>query len=244
MSAIAVSEPVVEAGWATELSAGSPIEADQSLSFILTPENPSLFTASGQPRIDPISGDLSFTPAPGASGETEVSLVLQDSGSASGACPGSMNRSEPVVFTISIVAGRTDLGLTPDPDPEDPPTSVGAGVAVANNGELEAVGVMLTATADDGRLLDGFSRVSGCRVVPRDDGKSEVRCDDVAGILDWSCQTVGNTLTCTLDGLVSDAPPAVLAVRSAIAGQGSTQVQVEVFALNADRKAVVITVGN
>ena len=63
--------------WATNISAGPANEAGQTLTFLVEPDDPSLF--SMEPTIDE-SGTLRFTPDDESSGETNVSVRLQDSG--------------------------------------------------------------------------------------------------------------------------------------------------------------------
>jgi hypothetical protein len=63
--------------WATAISPG-PEETGQSLTFTLTPTVPGLFSVL--PAIDPLTGDLTFTLAPGATGSTSIDIQLQDNG--------------------------------------------------------------------------------------------------------------------------------------------------------------------
>ena len=82
-------------GWATDISAG-PGEAGQTLTFTLSASDPSLFSVA--PAVD-ISGTLSFTPAPGITGTTTVSITLQDSG---GVADGGQDTSAVQSFRIAI----------------------------------------------------------------------------------------------------------------------------------------------
>lgn len=69
---------VTKSNYLTEFGPGGDIdEATQSLSFILTPTNGSLFTVA--PAIDG-TGTLTFTVADGVSGESIVTLDVRDSG--------------------------------------------------------------------------------------------------------------------------------------------------------------------
>src|SRR6185437_5263391 len=47
-------------GWATNISAGPPAESGQILNFVVSSDNSSLFSA--QPAIDPLTGNLTYTP--------------------------------------------------------------------------------------------------------------------------------------------------------------------------------------
>ncbi|HEX7376146.1 MAG TPA: Ig-like domain-containing protein, partial [Pirellulales bacterium] len=89
--------PQSVAGWATQVSAGPPSEANQNLTFIVTGDsNPSLFAAA--PQISP-SGTLTYTPATDVSGTATISVDLQDSG---GTANGGKNTSAVQTFTIAV----------------------------------------------------------------------------------------------------------------------------------------------
>ena len=64
-------------GWATNISPGGATESRQTVSFITTSSNPSLF--SSQPSVSP-DGTLTFTPAPNATGSAIVTIQAKDSG--------------------------------------------------------------------------------------------------------------------------------------------------------------------
>ena len=85
------------AGWATNISAGPANEAGQTLNFIVSSDNSSLF--SSQPSIDPATGDLTYTPAPNANGVAHVTVVLHDNG---GTANGGVDTSAPQTFTITV----------------------------------------------------------------------------------------------------------------------------------------------
>jgi len=84
--------------WATGISAGPSIESGQSVDFIVTNDNPSLFSAP--PAIAP-DGVLTFTPAPNANGDALVIVQLHDNGGVgfSGA-----DTSAAHTFMISVAA--------------------------------------------------------------------------------------------------------------------------------------------
>ena len=66
-------------GWATGIGpGGGSDEATQQLSFVLTPQDPSLF--AGPLTLDPATGDLVVRPALGVAGATIVDGVLMDDG--------------------------------------------------------------------------------------------------------------------------------------------------------------------
>src|SRR6185312_6602849 len=64
-------------GWATAISAGPVNESGQTVAFIVSNPNPSLFSAG--PAVSP-TGVLTFTPATGAFGVATISLVIMDNG--------------------------------------------------------------------------------------------------------------------------------------------------------------------
>jgi gliding motility-associated-like protein len=81
--------------WASGISAG-PGESAQILNFMVSNNNNTLFTT--QPSVN-ASGDLSFTPASGASGVDIVTISLHDNG---GTAYGGMDQSDEQTFTITI----------------------------------------------------------------------------------------------------------------------------------------------
>ncbi|MBT1701533.1 VCBS repeat-containing protein [Fulvivirgaceae bacterium PWU4] len=86
------------AAWATNLSVGPAHEAGQLLSFQVTNDNNTLFSA--QPAID-ASGTLTFTPAANAAGTATVTVALQDDG---GTANGGEDESAAITFTITLNA--------------------------------------------------------------------------------------------------------------------------------------------
>ncbi|MDO8964021.1 MAG: Ig-like domain-containing protein [Coriobacteriia bacterium] len=82
------------AAWATGIAAGPANESGQGLSFSITSDNASLFSA--QPAVS-VAGGLSFTPAANANGSADVTVTLTDDGTAGGAAL-SVTRA----FTITV----------------------------------------------------------------------------------------------------------------------------------------------
>lgn len=82
-------------GWATAVSPGPSNEAGQALSFIVSNDNPALFTAA--PSIAP-NGTLTFTPAAGH-GVATVTVRLQDNG---GVANGGLDTSATTTFGITV----------------------------------------------------------------------------------------------------------------------------------------------
>ena len=85
-------------GWATAISAGPADEASQTLNFLVTTDNDSLFAVL--PSIDAATGTLIYTPAVDANGVAIVTVTLQDSGGTDG---GDMNTAAPRSFQITVL---------------------------------------------------------------------------------------------------------------------------------------------
>ncbi|MEY2408765.1 MAG: large repetitive protein, partial [Verrucomicrobiota bacterium] len=83
--------------WATQISAG-PFETGQALSFVLSNNNPGLFSAP--PTLSAL-GDLQFALVPNLSGTAIVTARLQDDG---GTASGGQNSSASQDFTITVLA--------------------------------------------------------------------------------------------------------------------------------------------
>ncbi len=103
------SGPQSFVGWATGISAGVPNEAGQLLTFVLTPDDPALF-AEG-PAIDPVTGTLTFTPAPDAVGVATIDVQLVDDG---GIDFGGIDTS----ITQTLVITITGVNDAPVPGPD------------------------------------------------------------------------------------------------------------------------------
>jgi hypothetical protein len=93
--------PQTIVNWATNLSPGPPDEAGQALTFILSNDNPAMFSV--QPAISP-TGTLSYTPAPHTYGLAHVSAVLKDDG---GTANGGIDTSAAQGFTLTVNAPPT-----------------------------------------------------------------------------------------------------------------------------------------
>ena len=83
--------------WATGIGAGPANEQEQLLQFSVSINDPSLF--STQPAIHPLTGALSFTPAPDANGMASVRVRLGDDG---GTANGGRDSSDVITFYITI----------------------------------------------------------------------------------------------------------------------------------------------
>jgi len=84
------------ANWATNISPGAANESGQTLNFIVSNDNNSLFLV--QPSIS-ANGTLTYTPAPGGDGVANVTVQLHDNG---GTANGGMNTSAAQFFQIAV----------------------------------------------------------------------------------------------------------------------------------------------
>ncbi len=85
--------------WATGISPGPADESGQTMTFHVTNNNNSLFSA--QPTVDETTGDLTYTPSPNAKGSATVSLYLADNG---GTDNSGSDTSDPQTFIITVTA--------------------------------------------------------------------------------------------------------------------------------------------
>jgi HD-GYP domain-containing protein (c-di-GMP phosphodiesterase class II) len=84
------------AGWATQISAGPADEGGQTISFLVSNDDPALFSAS--PAVAP-DGTLTYMPAPDANGVAHVTVAAQDDG---GTAHGGSDTSATQSFTITV----------------------------------------------------------------------------------------------------------------------------------------------
>lgn len=100
-------------GWAFDIYEGPPEEYDQTLTFVVTTDNDSLFSVLPSISIDetqahPLTGTLSYTLAAGASGTANITVKLKDNGGPAG---GTTDTSDPQTFVITVTS-TTDPSLT------------------------------------------------------------------------------------------------------------------------------------
>ena len=88
--------PQAVPGWATGISAGPSDESGQTLNFVVTNNSNGLF--SSQPAVD-LTGKLTYTTAPNASGVATVTVVLKDDG---GTSNGGKDTSASQTFAITV----------------------------------------------------------------------------------------------------------------------------------------------
>src|SRR5207247_822061 len=116
--------------WATTISAGPANEATQTLNFIVSNNNTTLF--SGQPAVS-ASGTLTYTPAANANGSATVTVQIHDNG---GTTNGGVDTSAAQTFTITVTPVN------------DPPTVSIAGSSSKSTNEDTVLGP-LTVTVSD-----------------------------------------------------------------------------------------------
>src|SRR5262249_48910280 len=144
-------------GWATAMSPGPADESGQSVNFLVSTNNDTLFSVL--PTIT-TTGTLTYTPAPNANGTATVTVRLQDNG---GTANGGIDTSGPQTFAIVInpvndapVLDNTgDMSLNSIPEDD-----------VANNGTLVSD---IIASAGGDRITDiDSAAVEGIAVIAAD----------------------------------------------------------------------------
>jgi hypothetical protein len=103
-------------GWATAISPGPPSESGQTVTFVVSADDTSLFAV--QPAVSP-TGTLTFTPAANANGVATVAVTARDDG---GTANGGTDTSPSQTFTVTVqpvndapsfTAGPNQLVLSP-----------------------------------------------------------------------------------------------------------------------------------
>jgi CSLREA domain-containing protein len=82
--------------WATNISVGPSNETGQILTFLVTPDNPSIFSSG--PAISS-TGTLTYTPSTSGGGTATITVIAQDNG---GTANSGVDVSPPQTFTISV----------------------------------------------------------------------------------------------------------------------------------------------
>lgn len=144
-------------GWASGISPGPANESAQSVSFVFSTSNSTLFTAGGQPAVAP-DGTLTFTSAPNANGSATVTVRAKDTG---GTANGGSDTSPPQTFTITVTPVN------------DPPVAVAdsataaedsAGVTfnvLANDTDVDAGDVLSVSSYDGSTITNGALTANG-----------------------------------------------------------------------------------
>jgi hypothetical protein len=116
--------PQAIAGWATAIDPGAANESNQALIFIVSSDNPTLF--SSPPSISS-AGTLTFTVIPNGNGAAVVTAQLFDNG---GTANGGLNASAPQSFNITV----TPVNDPPTANPQSVVTDEDTQVAIALSG--------------------------------------------------------------------------------------------------------------
>jgi hypothetical protein len=188
-----------QGAWATDISAGPSDESGQQVSFVVSSDNTSLFSA--QPAVAP-NGTLSYTPAPNATGTASVSVRAQDDG-------GGTDTSAPQTFTITITPVNDPPIANPDSVTvaEDDPAGVTFNV-LANDTDVDAGDVLSVSSYDGSTISNGtLTHVGGgsFNYIP-DPGFSGTETFSYVAA-DTSGATGSSTVTIT----VTDAPDSPVA---------------------------------
>ncbi|NUQ64303.1 MAG: putative Ig domain-containing protein, partial [Pirellulales bacterium] len=140
-------------GWATGISAGPANENLQGLTFLLSVDNPGLFSA--QPSINAATGTLAYTPVPDAFGSTTVTVRLKDDGGLSG---GGVDTSAPQTFTITVRSvNDAPTVLNPVPDQGASKNAFLTFTFAENTfADIDGESFAYTATLQDGSPLPGW----------------------------------------------------------------------------------------
>ena len=144
------SGPQTVSGWAKAMSAGAINEAAQNLRFLVSNDNPELFSVA---PVVTAEGTLVFTPAPDASGAANVTVRLADNG---GQVNGGTDASAPHVLKITV----NDINDAPTLDPlggillrEGSSPTATVNLTGVSGGPKEADTVTITASSSDPRIV-------------------------------------------------------------------------------------------
>jgi hypothetical protein len=145
--------------WATAISAG-PGEGGQSVTFTVSNDNPTLFTAA--PAVSP-TGTLTFTPSPNAFGVATVSVQARDNG---GTANGGVDVSAVQTFTITVSQVNDAPSFVKGPevtvDEDSGPQTVPAWATAMSPGAANESGqaVSFVAVATEPAFFSGQPQVS------------------------------------------------------------------------------------
>ncbi len=203
--------------WATNISAGPSNESGQQVSFDVTNNNPTLFSAA--PQIAP-DGTLTYTPAKDAYGSATVSVKARDDG---GTDNGGVDTSTAQTFTISINPVNDAPSFTPGADvsvAEDSSAYSSAWATGISKGAANEAGQSLTfdVTATNQTLFSAGPQISPdgkLSFTPAKDAYGSatvsVTATDNGGTADGG-QDKSSTATFTITVTpVNDAPTAAVA---------------------------------
>jgi hypothetical protein len=130
------------AGWATAISKGPANESTQTVNFLVSNDNNSLFTAGGQPTVDS-AGTLTYTSAPNANGGAIVTVRIHDSG---GTDNGGVDTSAAQTFTITVTPVNDAPTVTNDNASQSRQYSDPIGTVTVTGSDIDSAGSSLTAS--------------------------------------------------------------------------------------------------
>jgi Bacterial Ig domain/HD domain len=142
--------PQTVSAWATNASPGPADESDQSLSFLVSNNSNSLFSA--QPSIG-ANGTLSYTPASNASGVATVTVSAKDDG---GTANGGNDTGPADTFTITVTPVNDPPVANPESATvaEDDPTGVTFNV-LANDTDIDSGDTLSVLSYDASTIVNG-----------------------------------------------------------------------------------------
>jgi large repetitive protein len=98
------------AAWATNVSPGAPGESSQTVSFTVSSDNATLFSAAPSVAAD---GTLTYTPAADANGVANVTVTAHDDG---GTANGGTDTSAPSACTLTVSSVNDAPSFTAGPN--------------------------------------------------------------------------------------------------------------------------------
>ncbi len=227
------SGPQSITNWATSINKGASNESGQSLDFIVTDNNPALF--STPPDVNASTGTLTYTPAANANGVATVTVKLHDDG---GTLGGGVDTSAPQTMTITVTAVNDTPTFT---DPADQTVNEDAGVQIVAGlaapvtaGPANESGQALTflVTNDNNALFSAqpsLNTATGTLTytpVANANGSAVVTAvlSDNGGIANGGDNSLTHTFTITVRS-VNDAPSFVKGADQTLAEQSSPSTQ-------------------
>ncbi len=225
----AVAQTVV--GYANGARGGGPDEAGQTLTYVVSNDNNSLFSA--QPTIA-ANGTLSYTPAANAYGAATISVFLTDSG---GTANGGDDTSAIQTFTITVAAAADTPSVTDAATLEDAQTT--SGLVISRNAAdgVEVTHYKITAITGGTLFLnDGTTIVASGTFITEAQGAAGLRFTPAlnsvtVGSFDVQASLAGNnaglggsTVTASIAVTpVNDVPSFVLAGNQSVGEDAGAQ---------------------
>ncbi len=166
----------VVSSWATAISPGPSNESNQNVSFVVSNNNSSLFSA--QPAVSSV-GQLTFTPASGQSGSATVTVYIRDDG---GTANGGTNRSGNQTFAIYVSSADLSLTKIADVNSASPGDVIVYTLTAKNIGNKNATGVSIREVVPVGSTFESAGSDAGWSCSTGD--PAGTNCDFSIGSLD------------------------------------------------------------